>query len=427
MPTPPALARSPPSMLQTSRLGVQSARFRDQQKKSSLRTQHSMMRAVKRAGFRLGTIALLMTVSWPAAAQGPLPQVFPADVQPTNVLANPYTITIDHFGVLYDRVWGATSAVAIDRDGKSLWVGDRCGAKPLPAGPNSSPFTSDSCAGSNLDPILEFDHLGKLVKHFGGGMFIFLHGIFVDRDGNVWVTDERTATAQELQESPAAKGKGLTVVKFSPDGKVLMTLGTPGVGGDPPNAFQAPTSVLVAPNGDIFVADGHGGPGGPGSTTSRIVKFDKNGKFIKTFGTLGHGTGQLYHPHSLAMDSAGRLYVADRSNFRIAIFDQDGNWIDAWYQFSRPSGVYIDKDDLIYVGDSESNAVQDHYGWERGVRIGSVKDGKVRYLIPDTRKGKVTSGSGPEGVTVDDQGNVYCAQVGQQDVVKYIPYNPDHQ
>ena len=394
------------------------------------------MRAVHRASLMLATLAALMTMSWPAAytqgqgqAQLP-PQVFPADVPPTNDLPNPY-MTIDHFGVLYDRVWGATSAVAIDRDGKSLWVGDRCGAKQVTVVvPGSSPFASDSCAGSSLDPILEFDHLGKLVKHFGGGRFIFLHGIFVDRDGNVWVADERTATPQELQESPGAKGKGLTVVKFSPDGKVLMTLGTPGVGGDPPNAFQAPTSVLVAPNGDIFVADGHGGPTPvptPASTTSRIVKFDRNGKFIKTFGTLGHGPGQLYHPHSLAMDSAGRLYVADRSNFRIAIFDQDGNWIGAWYQFGRPSGVYIDKDDMIYVGDSESNAVEAHDGWERGIRIGSVKDGRVRYFIPDTRRGMVPSGSGPEGVTVDDQGNVYAAQVGQRDVVKYFPYNPNHQ
>ena len=393
---------------------------------------HYLMWAVNRASLALATIAALMTMSWPAAytqGQGQaqtLPQVFPADVQPTNDLPNPYT-TIDHFGVLYDRVWGATSSVAIDRDGKSVWVGDRCGAKQVPAGvSNLSPFATDSCAGSNLDPILKFDHLGKLIKHFGGGMFIFLHGIFIDQDGNVWVADERAATAQELEESPGAKGKGLTVVKFSPDGKVLMTLGTPGVGGDPPNAFQAPTSVVTAPNGDIFVADGHGGPA-PGSTTSRIVKFDRNGKFIKAFGTLGHGPGQLYHPHSLAMDSAGRLYVADRSNFRIAIFDQDGNWIDAWYQFGRPSGVYIDKDDVIYVGDSESNAVQAHDGWERGIRIGNVKDGKVRYFIPDTRRGKVSSGSGPEGVTADDQGNVYGAQVGQQDVVKHIPYNPDHQ
>jgi len=391
------------------------------------------MRVVKRAGVTLATVATLVIMAWPpvyAQGQGQaqtLPQIFPADVQPTNDLPNPYTHTIDHFGVLYDRVWGATSSVAIDRDGKSVWVGDRCGAKQAPAAvSNLSPFATDSCAGSSLDPILEFDHLGKLIKHFGGGMFIFLHGIFIDKDGNVWVADERTATAQELEESPGAKGKGLTVVKFSPDGKVLMTLGTAGVGGDPPKAFQAPTSVLVAPNGDIFVADGHGGPG-PGSTTSRIVKFDKNGKFIKTFGTLGHGPGQLYHPHSLAMDSAGRLYVADRSNFRIAIFDQDGNWIDAWYQFGRPSGVYIDKDDVIYVGDSESNSVQAHDGWERGIRIGNVKDGKVRYFIPDTRRGKVPSGSGPEGVTVDDQGNVYGAQVGQQDVVKYIPYNPDHE
>jgi hypothetical protein len=388
-----------------------------------------MMRTGNRVSMALATLVVLMNMSWRAAYTQELgqalPQIFPTDVQPTNHLPDPYK-TIDHFGMLNDRKWGATSSVAIDRDGKSVWVGDRCGAKQMSGGdPNPNPYANDSCAGSNLEPILEFDHSGKLIKHFGGGMFIFLHSIFIDKDGNVWVADERTATAKELEESPGARSKGLTVVKFSPDGKVLMTLGTPGVSGDPPNAFRAPTGVLVAANGDIFVSDGHSGPA-PGSTTSRIVKFDKNGKFIMTFGTPGHGPGQLYHPHSLAMDSSGRLYVADRSNFRIAIFDQDGKWVDAWYQFGRPSGVYINKDDMIYVSDSESNAVEPHDGWERGIRIGSVKDGKVRYFIPDPHKGKVSNTSGAEGIAADDQGDVYGAEVGQQDVAKHIPYSSDH-
>jgi streptogramin lyase len=366
----------------------------------------------------LAALLILVGLSGRPAHGQAEPEPFPADIPPTNDLPNPYTTT-DHFGVLTDRVWGATSAVAIDRDGKSLWVADRCGQKQAPA-PGVSPYALDSCAGSNLDSVLKFDPSGKLVKHFGGGMFIYPHAIFVDKGGNVWVADQRTANARELAESPDAKGKGLTVVKFSPDGKVLMTLGTPGVAGDPPNAFAAPTGVLVAPNGDIFVSDGHIGPA-PGSTVSRIVKFDKNGKYIKTIGTLGSGPGQFKYPHSLAMDSKGRLYVADRSNYRIAILDQDGNWIDAWYQYSRPSGVYVDKKGMIYVADSETNAVQPHDGWERGIRIGSVKDGKVRYFIPDPRKGKVRGTSAAEGVTADDQGNVYGAEVGPEDVAKHLP------
>ena len=143
-------------------------------------------------------------------------------------------------------------------------------------------------------------------------------------------------------------GKGHQVFKFSPDGKVLLTLGKAGVAGNGPDEFNAPSSVLVAPNGDIFVGDGHGR-----ETNARIVKFSKDGKFIKTWGKKGSGPGEIDIPHALAMDSRGRLFVGDRQNNRIQIFDQDGNYIDQWLQFSRPSGVFIDKNDIIYVANFE--------------------------------------------------------------------------
>src|SRR6185295_10845653 len=237
----------------------------------------------------------------------------------------------------------------IDPDGKSVWALDRCGA--------------NSCAGSNADPILKFDKDGKLVKSFGGGMFVFPHGIGVDKDGNVWVTDG--------QGQP---GKGHQVIKFSPDGQVLLRLGTAGVPGNDATHFNQPSDVLVAPNGDIFVGDGHGG-----MSNARIVKFDKTGKFLMEWGVKGSGPGQFDTPHALAMDSQGRLFVGNRNNNRIDIFDQEGKFLTSWAQFSRPSGVYIDAKDNIYVCDSESESVsRNHDGWKRGLRIGSAKDGSVK-------------------------------------------------
>src|SRR6266852_773299 len=256
-----------------------------------------------------------------------------------NSQPNPY-LTIDGWAKLPEgRTWGQTSQLSLDRDG-NVWVAERCGG--------------NTCAGRTEAPILEFDPSGKLVKSFGGGLLVVPHGIFVDRDGSVWVTD-----------SQGGDGKGHQIFKFSPDGKVLMTLGKAGVAGDDPDTFNAPSAVVVAPSGDIFVADGHGG-----NTNARIVKFDKNGKFIKAWGKKGSGEGEFSTPHTLAFDSKGRLFVGDRGNNRIQIFDQDGKFLEVWTQFSRPSGIFIDKNDVLYVADSESNTAR-HPGWKRGMRVGS--------------------------------------------------------
>jgi DNA-binding beta-propeller fold protein YncE len=300
------------------------------------------------------------------------------------------------------RIWGSTSGVDVDRDGTSIWVAERCGVLAAPS--QMKPGMPFACDGSSLDPVLKFDASGKLVTHFGAGMLLFPHGLHVDPDGNVWVTD-----------GLGKDGKGHQVFKFSPDGKLLMTLGRAGVAGSGLDEFNAPSAVLVAPNGDVFVADGHGG-----KTNARIMKFTHDGKFIKTWGHKGTGPGEFDIPHALAMDSRGRLFVADRNNNRIQIFDQDGVFLDQWTQFSRPSGLHIDKNDVIYVADSESESVaKNHDGWKRGIRIGSAREGTVTAFIPDPVENATTT-SAAEGVTADAMGNIYGAEVGPKRLMKYV-------
>jgi len=301
-----------------------------------------------------------------------------------NAAPNPYRMEEGWAKLSQGRKWGAAIGVDIDRDGKSVWVFDRCA-------------TADDCSGSSLAPIQKFDASGQLLVSFGAGLFNYPHGFFIDRDDNVWVSDGR-----------AKNGKGHTVMKFSPDGKLLMTLGKPGVAGNGPDTFNAPSDVLVAPNRDIFVADGHGG-----DTNARIVKLSPEGKFIKAWGKKGSAPGEFDSPHGLAMDSAGRLFVADRSNGRIQIFDQNGQFIAEWKQFGRPSGVFINKQDVIYVADSQSTE-STNPGFKQGIRIGTVKDGKVAAFIPWSEPNTV------EGVAADDQGNVYAGYTNTLNFRRFV-------
>ena len=322
--------------------------------------------------------------------------------EPVNTLPDPYRPVENWAKMPAGRIWGSTSGVDIDPDGRSVWVAERCGAFAPPTA--MKPGVPFACDGSSLDPILEFNASGTLIKSFGAGLLLFPHGLSTDRSGNVWVTD-----------GLGKDGKGQQVIKFSPDGKVLLRLGKPGQAGTGPDEFNAPSAVLVAPNGDIFVADGHGG-----TTNARVMKFAPDGSFIKSWGMKGSEPGQFDIPHALAMDSRGRLFVADRNNNRIQIFDQDGKFLDAWTQFSRPSGLYIDRNDILYVADSESESVsKNHDGWKRGIRIGSARDGSVTAFIPDPVD-KATTTSAAEGVAVDAAGNIYGAEVGPKRLMKYI-------
>ncbi len=337
-------------------------------------------------------------------AAEPTPEVVPssADMAPVNDVPNPYT-TIEGWAQLEEgRTWGSTSSVDLDPDGVSIWVGDRCGG-------NQGACT----ANPDVDPIMKFDPSGTMLISFGAGLINWPHGIDVDAAGNVWVADGQNNTPRGTRGAPPPPAPknlyGHQVLKFSPEGELLMTLGIPG-GGRGSGYFFQPNDVLVAPNGNIFVAEGHGN--NPENNPARILKFDRSGQFLMEWGSMGDGPGEFMQPHALAMDSRGRLFVGDRSNNRIQIFDQDGNFIDMWYQFGRPSGIYIDPNDVLYSADSESGSVNPAHGdWTRGIRVGSAITGEVYYLIPDPQaecRGTCTA----EGVVADRNGVIYGAEVG---------------
>ena len=349
----------------------------------------------------MGSLLLVAVACGGAEVEPAVDEAAPADMAavldgrvPINDLPNPYS-SIDGWGKLPDgREWGSTAGVDIDPDG-NLWAIDRCG--------------SNSCAGSDLDPILKFDADGNVTAAIGGGLFLFPHGLHVDRDGNVWVTDARGPNPDNRDSA----GKGHVVIKLSPAGEVLLTLGQSGVAGDGTDALlNTPCDVVTAANGDIFVGDGHEGQNTDDpDTVARIVKFDSEGNFLTSIGHWGAGPGEFKTPHALDIDSRGRLVVGDRGNNRLQVLDLDGNFIEQFKQYSRPSGIYIQDDDTIFVADSESafDEVRNP-GWTPAIRVGNLRDGSIDYLIDGTVEA-YPEGSNPEGVAVDPQGNVYGAVV----------------
>jgi DNA-binding beta-propeller fold protein YncE len=265
--------------------------------------------------------------------------------------------------------FGMTLGLELDEE-RHLWVFQRCFSTDCVDGPEES-----------QPAVLEYDPSGRLVSSWGAGMFVWPHGFFLDADGNIWTTDAR-----------GAGGKGNTVMKHAPDGRVLMTLGTPGVAGATQTTFDGPTDVLVAPNGEVFVADGHG--------NGRVVKFSADGRFLMEWGTKGSMLGQFNEPHALAMDSRGRLFVADRLNQRIQVFDQNGRFLTVWPAI-QASGLYISPDDIVYVAD---------YQLRMGIVIARASDFQEIGFIDGTLA---------EGVTVDVDGSVFTGESIPRNVKKF--------
>jgi sugar lactone lactonase YvrE len=311
--------------------------------------------------------------------------------QAVNAQNSSYQTVENFFKMPEGRKVGSTAGITIDPDGASIWAFERCGGQ--------------DCVGSTVAPILKFDASGRVTRSLGAGMFVRPHGIHVDRENNIWVTDGDGPDGKDARRN----GKGHQVFKFSPDGKVVMTLGKPGVAGAAPDTFNMPSAVFVAPNGDIFIGDGHGG-----NSNARMLKFSKDGKFIKTWGKKGTAPGDFETPHTLAMDSRGRLFVGDRGNNRIQIFDQEGKFLEEWKQFGRPSGIFIDRNDILYVADHQSDA-KTNPGFSKGITIGSARDGKVTARIPDPDP----EGS-QEGVAADAKGNIYGSLTGGMALKKYV-------
>ena len=284
------------------------------------------------------------------------------------------------------HAWGTTAGIEIGPHGE-IWAIDRCGGT--------------TCDGSNRAAVHQIDpKTGKPIRSIGAGLFAMPHGLHIDKDGNVWVTD--AAISKD-------KSKGQQVIKLSPEGKVLMRLGTAGVSGGGPTHFHDPGDVTTAPNGDIFVADGHGtvAPDLPPDTITRIIKFTPDGKFIKAWGSLGSKPSQFRNPHALVFDSQGRLLVADRVNGRIQVFDQNGKYLTEYQQFNHPSGLFVTKDDTLYATDYNSEG-------QKGTYIGSAKTGKVFAFVPDAEAG--------EGIALGNDGLLYAAT--PSGVTRFLPKKP---
>ena len=327
---------------------------------------------------------------------------------------NPYRASFGWENFPEGRGMGTVSGVFPDPDGQHLWILDRCGG--------------NQCAGTDLDPISKFDLDGNLVDSFGAGLFAFPHGFCLDHEGFLWVTeggshgDPRAALGESM-------GMGHQVVKLNQQGEVVMRLGEAGVWGDGPNHFNGPSGVVVAPNGDIWVADGHRGG------NNRIVKFSSDGTFLVE---VGGGVGseskepaRFSDPHDIKMDSQGRVFVADRGNSRIQVFDQEGTLLHIWTHYGKPSGLFIDRNDILYAGDGLSGSFRtgppdpwrSNLGWERGIRIGDLKTEQawVTHFIPHHEE---DVGAGIEFLGVDFHGNIYAGEVSRQRLVTYVPFRP---
>ena len=303
------------------------------------------------------------------------------------------------------REWGSTAGIDIDPTDGHVWAYERCGS-------GSAGGPGVNCTTNPVDPIFKFDrNTGEILENFGAGVFVTPHGIHADSEGNVWVTDF------------AGNGeKGHQVHKFSPSGELLMSLGIAGQQGNGPGQLNQPNDVVVGPDGSIYVGDGHSGQGmttqaeidegRESGLTGRILKYSPDGELIMEWGQIGYEHGEFRTPHALEFDSQGRLWIADRGNHRLEIYDQNGNYLESRYTHGRISGFFITDDEMVYSIDSESTMLN-HPNWRTGVRIGPVAEDVITGFISpwgSEAANRLYSGSAGEGIAVDVDGNVFAAE-----------------
>lgn len=331
--------------------------------------------------------------------------------------------------------FGATAALYADPNSDHIWIATRCGRTP------NYHANQEGCVFKpGYDMIFKFDLEGNLVQRFGAGTIGKPHSMYVDNEGNVWVTDyaggpEYGYSTQEVRAEMRRRGLGHQVVKFSPRGEVLMRLGSPGMPGGDETHLNSPSSVAVASDGSIFVGDSHGTSG-----NNRVVKYSADGAFIKQIGCSECPNsientmyGRFQDPHALEFDSGGNLFVGDKFNGRIQIFDQDLNLLDVWTQFGAPAGLAIGPDDLLVTADAESHnsppldGTPSNTGWEQGLYIGSARTGWVHAFIPALAPPITGGDGGPEGIAIDRYGNIYWGETRTaldinrgQHVMKYV-------
>jgi DNA-binding beta-propeller fold protein YncE len=233
-------------------------------------------------------------------------------------------------------------------------------------------------------PILVFDRDGKLLRSWGDDLVKTAHGLRVDRDGNVWVTD---------------MGHHL-VMKFDAEGKLLLSLGKKDQPGDGPDQFDRPTDVAVAPSGEFYVADGYG--------NARVVKFAKDGKLLTQWGKKGGGEGEFRLPHAIRRDGRGRVYVGDRENNRVQVFDPDGKFLAQFTDSGAPYGLFLTGEGRLFVADGRAHWVKvlDLQGRVLG-RWGEKGTAPGQFLVP-------------HGLCVDSHGAVYVAEVDGRRVQKFV-------
>ena len=234
--------------------------------------------------------------------------------------------------------------------------------------------------------IMEFTPEGRMVRSWGEGLFIRPHAIRVDPEGNIWTVDNDTHQ----------------VLKMDPSGRIRMVVGRRGQSGESDELFNRPTDVAFAPNGDFYVSDGY--------VNSRVVTFSKEGRYITAWGKKGDGDGEFNLPHSVAVDGQGRVYVGDRENYRVQVFDANGKFLTQWNHVGSPWGLDLQSDQTLFLADGHNDRI-----------------------LKVTLEGKVLGAFGENGrlpgelnfvhhLGLDAAGNIFASEIKNQRVQKFSPH-----